>query len=204
MRAVLKSTGSAFHGFVADEYTTLAPATDRVFSTAVDARWEFAPFAVPNPLPAAAAADARARAAFVKDTLAYAFAVGAAEGGAGTAWDGVRVAAAARRATLEVFAADDSASVQVRWSALQCGPRAHLAASIFDHFADSCGPTCTLQLCATSPRAGDAVQDGPAGARGDAACAAGVVRAAEQALRARRPALGGAGQHRRRRVSAHF
>ena len=36
---VLNSTGSEFHGFAEDEYTTLAPATDRVLATAVTARW---------------------------------------------------------------------------------------------------------------------------------------------------------------------
>ncbi|GGL09416.1 uricase [Sphaerisporangium melleum] len=42
---VLNSTGSEFHGFVQDEYTTLAPATDRVLATAVTARWRHAPYA---------------------------------------------------------------------------------------------------------------------------------------------------------------
>ncbi|OCH86064.1 uricase [Obba rivulosa] len=107
---VLKSTGSAFYGFVKDEYTTLAPATDRVFSTAVDARWEFAPIAVLNPLPPSIASDAKALSAFVKDTLAYKFELGKEESGAGTPWDGVNIAVAARKATLEVFATDDSAS----------------------------------------------------------------------------------------------
>jgi urate oxidase len=36
---LLNSTGSEFHGFAEDEYTTLAPATDRVLATAVTARW---------------------------------------------------------------------------------------------------------------------------------------------------------------------
>ncbi|KAI7892777.1 urate oxidase [Mucor mucedo] len=38
---VLKTTGSAFHGFYKDEYTTLVPTWDRIFSTAVDAKWTF-------------------------------------------------------------------------------------------------------------------------------------------------------------------
>ncbi|EEB91136.1 hypothetical protein MPER_10554, partial [Moniliophthora perniciosa FA553] len=33
---VLKSTGSAFHSFIRDEYTTLAEVNDRIFSTSVD------------------------------------------------------------------------------------------------------------------------------------------------------------------------
>jgi urate oxidase len=36
---VLKSTGSAFHGFVRDEYTTLGETWDRILSTEVDAAW---------------------------------------------------------------------------------------------------------------------------------------------------------------------
>ncbi|MFC4589753.1 factor-independent urate hydroxylase [Sphaerisporangium corydalis] len=42
---VLNSTGSEFHGFVQDEYTTLPPATDRVLATAVTARWRHVPAA---------------------------------------------------------------------------------------------------------------------------------------------------------------
>ena len=36
---VLKSTGSAFHGFVRDEYTSLAETWDRILSTDVDCTW---------------------------------------------------------------------------------------------------------------------------------------------------------------------
>jgi urate oxidase len=36
---VLKSTGSEFHGFQRDRYTTLPETTDRVLATAVTARW---------------------------------------------------------------------------------------------------------------------------------------------------------------------
>jgi urate oxidase len=38
---VLKSTGSEFHGFARDRYTTLPEATDRVLATAVTARWRY-------------------------------------------------------------------------------------------------------------------------------------------------------------------
>ncbi|KAI9316385.1 hypothetical protein BX666DRAFT_1949986 [Dichotomocladium elegans] len=38
---VLKTTGSAFHGFYRDEYTTLPEVWDRIFSTAVDCKWTF-------------------------------------------------------------------------------------------------------------------------------------------------------------------
>lgn len=38
---VLKSTGSEFHGFPRDEYTTLAETRDRVLATSVTARWRY-------------------------------------------------------------------------------------------------------------------------------------------------------------------
>ncbi|OWP02608.1 hypothetical protein B2J93_6441 [Marssonina coronariae] len=41
---VLKSTGSAFHGFVRDEYTTLPEVWDRILSTDVDATWTWKTF----------------------------------------------------------------------------------------------------------------------------------------------------------------
>jgi urate oxidase len=38
---VLKSTGSEFHGFPRDKYTTLAETSDRILATAVTARWRY-------------------------------------------------------------------------------------------------------------------------------------------------------------------
>ena len=38
---VLKSTGSAFYGFVQDEYTKLEPVWDRILSTEVDCGWSW-------------------------------------------------------------------------------------------------------------------------------------------------------------------
>ncbi|KAI8071094.1 hypothetical protein BC940DRAFT_295271 [Gongronella butleri] len=38
---VLKTTGSAFHGFYRDQYTSLPEVWDRIFSTAVDCEWTF-------------------------------------------------------------------------------------------------------------------------------------------------------------------
>ena len=38
---VLKSTGSEFHGFPRDEYTTLADTDDRILATSVTARWRY-------------------------------------------------------------------------------------------------------------------------------------------------------------------
>ncbi|KAM0323283.1 hypothetical protein ACHAQA_008874 [Verticillium albo-atrum] len=46
---VLKSTGSAFHSFVRDEYTTLPETWDRILSTDVDAAWTWT---FPEGLPA--------------------------------------------------------------------------------------------------------------------------------------------------------
>lgn len=42
---VLKSTGSGFHGFVRDEYTTLGETWDRILSTDVDCTWRWKKFA---------------------------------------------------------------------------------------------------------------------------------------------------------------
>ena len=39
---LLKSTGSEFHGFPRDRYTTLAGTTDRILATSVVARWRYA------------------------------------------------------------------------------------------------------------------------------------------------------------------
>jgi urate oxidase len=38
---VLKSTGSQFHGFVRDEYTTLPEVWDRILSTDIDSTWKW-------------------------------------------------------------------------------------------------------------------------------------------------------------------
>ncbi|KAF5720736.1 uricase [Fusarium globosum] len=78
---VLKSTGSAFHGFVRDEYTTLPETWDRIFSTDVDATWKWKKFDSLNAVKAFAPKFDRAR-------------------------------EAARNTTLQIFAEDDSASVQ--------------------------------------------------------------------------------------------
>ena len=39
---LLNSTDSEFHGFLSDQYTTLAPAQDRILATAVNASWRHA------------------------------------------------------------------------------------------------------------------------------------------------------------------
>jgi urate oxidase len=43
---VLKSTGSEFHGFPRDRYTTLVETDDRIMATSVTGRWRFLPEAV--------------------------------------------------------------------------------------------------------------------------------------------------------------
>jgi urate oxidase len=43
---VLKSTGSEFHGFPRDRYTTLGETDDRIMATSVTGRWRFLPDAV--------------------------------------------------------------------------------------------------------------------------------------------------------------
>jgi urate oxidase len=90
---VLKSSGSSFENFVRDEFTTLAEVDDRIFSTAVDMTYTFPPFALTG-------VD------------------GIAELGRRFAFE--EAATKARRITLDVFATDDSASVQVREAVLHC------------------------------------------------------------------------------------
>lgn len=94
--SVLKSTGSAFESFIRDEHTTLVEVSDRIFSTSVDLKFTYAPLAV------------------VKNTALDVFTIADQLNAEGTAWDGNAVIAKARTATLEVFAEDESASVQVR------------------------------------------------------------------------------------------
>ncbi|KAJ2916086.1 hypothetical protein MD484_g4319, partial [Candolleomyces efflorescens] len=95
---VLKSTGSAFENFYKDEYTTLVPVDDRIFSTSVDLSYTFSDIKLVAP----------------QDDKKLEFQVPLKEGDVGfkgSVWDD-SVAARARTATLEVFAVDESASVQ--------------------------------------------------------------------------------------------
>lgn len=97
---VLKSTGSAFEGFIRDEYTTLPEVDDRIFSTSVDLLYTFAPFEIAAP----------------KDDKKLDFDKEQIDGAGGLgAWEGVKVSESARKMTLSVFALDESASVQVRF-----------------------------------------------------------------------------------------
>ena len=98
---MLKSTGSAFEDFVRDEYTTLAEVNDRIFSTSVDLLYTFAPFEVAAP----------------KDEKSLDFDKEQIKGLGGLgAWDGAKVSESAREITLQTFATDESASVQVSCS----------------------------------------------------------------------------------------
>ncbi|PSR79910.1 uricase [Coniella lustricola] len=67
---VLKSTGSAFHSFVRDEYTTLGETWDRILSTDVDCAWTWETFgslkAVEQATPKFDAAWGKARAITMK------------------------------------------------------------------------------------------------------------------------------------------
>lgn len=93
---VLKTSGSAFENFIKDEYTTLVPVNDRIFSTSVDLSYTFSPVPLSAP----------------KDEKKHDFAVPEGADLVGGAWDGEGVAEKARKITLEVFATDESASVQ--------------------------------------------------------------------------------------------
>jgi urate oxidase len=105
---VLKSTGSAFNSFIRDEYTTLVEVDDRIFSTAVDVSYTFAPFNIPTPVD--------------EKKLEFSVPADAPRGGI---WD-PDVPTRARDITMNVFAEDESASVQVgfillsefRWASL--------------------------------------------------------------------------------------
>lgn len=96
--AVLKSTGSAFEGFIRDEYTTLVEVSERILSTSVDVEYGFAPVSIP----------------IATDGKLLGFSV-PQNAGKGTVWDALGVAARARTTTLDLFATDESASVQVGW-----------------------------------------------------------------------------------------
>ncbi|KAG0705795.1 hypothetical protein DFH29DRAFT_904847 [Suillus ampliporus] len=92
---VLKSGGSAFHGYIRDEYTTLVEVDDRILSTSVDLAYTFAPLSLSSP------SDLKKLNFTIPEDLAP-----------GGIWDADNVAIRARNATLDIFALDASASVQ--------------------------------------------------------------------------------------------
>ncbi|KAF7343911.1 Uricase [Mycena venus] len=91
---VLKTTESAFSGFVRDKYTILKEVDDRILSTSIDLTYTFAPVKIPKP------ADAQVEEFVVPAEIAP-----------GSVWD-TAVPTNARKVTLETFATDNSASVQ--------------------------------------------------------------------------------------------
>ncbi|KAI0245502.1 uricase [Lactifluus subvellereus] len=96
---VLKSTGSAFENFVRDEYTTLAEVDDRIFSTSIDLRYTYGEVDMQLP----------------RDEMGLVFGeqnLNKNEGEDLYAWEDAKVGALAREITLDVFAHDESASVQ--------------------------------------------------------------------------------------------
>lgn len=83
---VLKSTGSAFEGFLRDEYTTLTDVDDRIFSTAIDLSYEVVLPSGPLTIDGLKAVGDKAKFSALQDSV--------------------------RKITLETFATDESASVQ--------------------------------------------------------------------------------------------
>ncbi|KAJ7257507.1 hypothetical protein B0H12DRAFT_1110990 [Mycena haematopus] len=91
---VLKTTESAFSGFVRDKYTTLKEVDDRILSTSIDLSYTFSPIEIPKP----------------NDADVEQFSI-PAEIVPGSVWD-TNVPTSARKVTLDTFASDNSASVQ--------------------------------------------------------------------------------------------
>jgi hypothetical protein len=107
--AVLKTTESSFTNFIRDEFTTLVEVDDRIFSTSIDLNYTFAPIHIQ----------------FSTDEKKLDFIVPIQKGEKeyeGSVWDD-GVPERARLATLDIFATDDSASVQVRLFFFGCYPR---------------------------------------------------------------------------------
>ncbi len=149
---MLKSTGSAFENFVRDEYTTLAEVDDRIFSTSVDLRYTYGQVNVQLP----------------GDEKRLVFGVGNLNGGVHP-WEDAKVGARSREITLDVFAQDESASVQVRGNQRGIADR-QLTVTLIGMVADS------------RHWSGDAIQDGTTGAGRERGGGYGAVRAAKQAL----------------------
>jgi urate oxidase len=101
---VLKTTNSSFEKFIRDEFTTLPEVNDRIFSTSVDLSFTFdGPFPIPSP-------KNDDKLDFVDPDVK-----------SGGVWDDNILGSLASKVTLDVFAADDSASVQVHSpDALSC------------------------------------------------------------------------------------
>ncbi|KAF8799152.1 uricase [Phlegmacium glaucopus] len=95
---VLKSTGSSFTNFIRDEFTTLVEVDDRIFSTSIDLNYTFAPIHIKSPTD--------------EKKLDFVIPIQKGEKGyEGSVWDD-EIPGRARLATLDIFATDESASVQ--------------------------------------------------------------------------------------------
>ncbi|KAJ6554309.1 hypothetical protein B0H19DRAFT_1153127 [Mycena capillaripes] len=108
---VLKTTESAFSGFVRDKYTTLKEVDDRILSTSIDLTYTFSPVEIPKPT----------------DADVEEFSI-PAEIAPGSVWD-TAVPTSARKVTLDTFATDNSASVQAtlfRMAGLIIAQNAHV------------------------------------------------------------------------------
>ncbi|KAF7373852.1 Uricase [Mycena sanguinolenta] len=99
---VLKTTESAFSGFVRDKYTTLKEVDDRILSTSIDLSYTFAPVDIPKPT------DADVEQFTVPADIAP-----------GSVWDPA-VPTRARAVTLDTFVSDNSASVQATLYRMAC------------------------------------------------------------------------------------
>ncbi|KAF8468499.1 uricase [Russula ochroleuca] len=107
---VLKSTGSAFENFVRDEYTTLVEVDDRIFSTSVDLRYTYGEVGVKLG-PRGDHEDSEGRKGL--GVINFGEENFDKRGtGAVHPWEDAKVGARARETTLDVFAHDESASVQ--------------------------------------------------------------------------------------------
>ncbi|KIK34140.1 hypothetical protein CY34DRAFT_49238, partial [Suillus luteus UH-Slu-Lm8-n1] len=92
---VLMFTGSAFHGYIHDEYMTLPEVTDRVLLTSVDLAYTFKPISLRPP------ADAIKLEFSIPENFTH-----------GSVWNGDAVMICTRNGTLDIFSQDESASVQ--------------------------------------------------------------------------------------------
>jgi hypothetical protein len=165
---VMKSTGSAFEGFVRDEYTTLGEVDDRIFSTAVDLTYEWAEVTLPAPTVRAFGTPCAGGTSpdWLQDEKKLEWAMESA--GAGDVWDG-----------------------PCPWRPLvHCVSRRHRRRR---GCARALGHTRGVRDGRERERPGDALQDGAAAAHGERPRAAGDVRAAQQTLHPCRPPLGGCG-----------
>lgn len=164
---MLKSTGSSFENFVRDEYTTLPEVDDRIFSTSVDLRYTYGQVNVELP----------------RDEKRLVFGVENLLTDGGHPWEDAKVGARSREITLDVFAQDESASVQVRGNAMTCRSIG---------MNDSYVCVVTFDGCHLT---GDTLQDGTAGVGGERGGGDGAVRAAEQTLHPSGHEVHWGGQH---------